>query len=261
MREFIHYCALYKNILSSQFTTERQNGIFYLIHYDNNPSLNFMSFQLIEYLNWYYLQKQYDALLINTKKHKPYLIYIPVILTSLATFIFSSNNENYMSVNKLKSINNEAYSKLLESINDNNIYRTSNEDYILYNPNKVYDTNELKTSIYSSLSNKYYMNFIRNIFQNEVINRDNTTVTQTSNVLFNIYSNTKYLITSKNPPIGYTKINEIDNIGLYQNDSVLPLAYSSNKIMSLREFNTLSYPYTIDALLNYIIIKEVLLIS
>lgn len=66
MREFIHYCALYKNILSSQFTTERQNGIFYLIHYDNNPSLNFMSFQLIEYLNWYYLQKQYDALLINT---------------------------------------------------------------------------------------------------------------------------------------------------------------------------------------------------
>lgn len=196
------------------------------------------------------------ALLINTKKHKPFLIYIPVILTSFATFIISSNNENYMSVNKLKIINNEAYSKLLESINDNNIYRTSNEDYILYNPNKVYDTNELKTSIYSSLSNKYYMNFIRNIFQNEVINRDNTTVTQTSNVLFNIYSNTKYLITSKNPPIGYTKINETDNIGLYQNDSVLPLAYSSNKIMSLREFNTLTYPYTIDALLNYIIVDK-----
>ena len=66
MREFIHFFALYKNILNNQFSTERQNGIFYIIHYDNNPSLNFMSFQLIEYLNWYYLQKQYDALLINT---------------------------------------------------------------------------------------------------------------------------------------------------------------------------------------------------
>ena len=100
------------------------------------------------------------------------------------------------------------------------------------------------------------MSFIRNIFQNEVINRDNTTVTQTSNVLFNIYSGTKYLISSGNAEIGYTEIENIDGTKLYVNENVLPIAYASNKIMSEREFDTLEYPYTIDALLNYIIVDK-----
>ena len=100
------------------------------------------------------------------------------------------------------------------------------------------------------------MSFIRNIFQNEVINRDNTTVTQTSNVLFNIYSGTKYLISSGNAEIGYTEIENIDGTKLYVNENILPIAYASNKIMSQREFNTLEYPYTIDALLNYIIVDK-----
>ena len=196
------------------------------------------------------------SLYLCTKKQNNILLYITIVGVSLASLIASSTSESYMKISDIKNINSTSYEELISKINDKNIYRTSNEEYILYNPNKIYDINENITTTYSSLSNKYYMSFIRNIFQNEVINRDNTTVTQTSNVLFNIYSGTKYLISSGNAEIGYTEIENIDGTKLYVNENVLPIAYASNKIMSEREFNTLEYPYTIDALLNYIIVDK-----
>ena len=190
-------------------------------------------------------------LCIKTKKNV--LMFIPVIIISLTSFILSSNNEQYIKTKELKNINNKTYYNLL-NIKDDTLYRISNEDYLINNPNKIYNTNNNITSIYSSSANKNYMNFVRNIFQNEIINRDNYTVTQTSNILFNIYSGTKYIITSKNYDLGYNLIREENDIKLYQNEVSLPIAYASNKIMSLREFNTLTYPETIDALLNYIIV-------
>lgn len=203
-------------------------------------------------------------ILIGSKKKNNYLIYIPTIIIFLISFSLSANNETYYKIEEFKEVNNKAYYELA-NINDiTNVYRTSFEDNKIDTPNKIYNINNLITSMYASSANPYYFNFYRNIFQNEIINRDNTTITQTSNVLFNIYSATKYLITSKEAPIGYEEYKRIDSVNppikevkpiiLYENNNVLPLAYASNKIMSKREFDTLSYPYTIDALLNYIIV-------
>ena len=196
------------------------------------------------------------SLYLSTNKQINIMLYITIFTISLISFISSSLNESYMKISDIKNINSSTYKELINKINDKNIYRISNKDYILYNPNKIYDISENKTTSYSSLLNKYYISFIRNIFQNEVINKDNTTVTQTSNVLFNIYSGTKYLISSSDAEIGYTEIENIDDIKLYVNENVLPIAYASSNIMSQREFETLEYPYTIDALLNYIIIDK-----
>lgn len=184
----------------------------------------------------------------------PKLIYIPIILITIATASISSYNEHYLKISDIKNINDQAYYNLT-NIKDNTLYRTSILDNTIYTPNKTY--NGYRSSIYSSTSNKYYLKFMREYFQIEEINRDNTTLTDTPNVLFDIYSGTKYIVSSSdNVPIGYTKIKSENNINLYQNENILPIAYASNKVMSQREFENLTYPETLDALLNYVIVDE-----
>lgn len=188
---------------------------------------------------------------IKTKKYK--IIFIPIITISILSFILSSSNENYIKINDLQNINSSKYYNLT-NINEEGLYRLSNEDYLINNPNKVYNINNNITSMYASSVNKNYMNFMRNIFQNEVINRDNLTITQTSNILFNIYSGTKYIVSNKDYDLGYKFLKEEKNTKLYLNESALPIAYARSNIMSLREFNTLPYPKNLDALLNYQIV-------
>ena len=175
-------------------------------------------------------------------------------IVSVISFIISSCSETYITFKDLNGINDKTYYELL-NIEDDGFYRVSNEDYVINNSNKIYDKDNNITTMYSSSTNGEYMNFIRNVFQNEIINRDNTTVTQTYNMLFNIYSGTKYIVSSNEHILGYKLIKESDGVNLYLNESALPIMYASDKVMSKREFDSLSYPYTIDALLNYVIVN------
>ena len=192
---------------------------------------------------------------INEFKNR-YFVFLPAIIISFASFVFSSFNEGYIKLKDLKEINDNKYYELTKSIDYNDPYRLSIEDNKRYTINKVYNVNSLRTSIYSSLENTNYYNQVRNVFQNETLNRDNFVLSQTSNVLFNIYSGTRYLISSNAPLIGYRPIKTIGNTTLYENEDVLPIIYASNKIMSKKEFDDLDYPNQIDALLNYIIVDN-----
>ena len=191
----------------------------------------------------------------DTIKNK-YLIFIPAILISLISFICSSTNDDYLRIKTFNNIDNKKYYELSNYIDNEDIYRTSIEDNKKYTINKVYDLNNLRTSIYSSLENINYHNQVRNVIQSETLNRDNFVLSQTSSILFNIYSGSKYLITSNKPLIGYEEVKTIDGTTIYKNDDVLPIIYASNNIMSKREFDTLKYPYQLDALLNYVIVDE-----
>lgn len=199
------------------------------------------------------------TLIILSKSEKvknKYLLFIPTIIISFLSFLCSSFNENYIDIKTFRNINDDKYYELSKYIKDNDIYRLSVEDNKKYTINKVYNLNNFRTSIYSSLENINYHNQIRNIFQNEVLNRDNFVLAQTSNVIFNIYSGSKYLITSNSPLIGYKKVKTIDNTSLYENNDVLPIIYASDNIMSKREFDSLNYPNQLEALLNYIVVED-----
>lgn len=195
-------------------------------------------------------------LLIIYKTKITKLIIIPIIFISLTSFIILNNNEKYVTIKSLNDENNYAYKELLNSINNDSIYRTLINDNLINKVNKVYSLNQYNTSVYSSASNQNYLKLIRNTFQNEVINKDYSTITGSNNILFNIYSGNKYLITKNTPLIGYKKLDTISDITLYENNNVLPIGYSSSKIMSLREFKTLEYPYNVDALLNFVVVNR-----
>ena len=188
------------------------------------------------------------TLLCYKKKKNILIICIPLIIFSITCSMFINNNDRLVTQEKFNDINN-----INNNINidyDNN-YRSGNLFYILENVNNILDKNYYSTTIYSSTENNYYTNFVRNIFQNEIYNKDYHTLTQSNNVLFNMYMGTKYLI-SPYPIIGYNKISE----SVYQNNDVFSIGYANSNLMSLEEFNTLSYPYTIDALMNYTIVDK-----
>ncbi len=187
---------------------------------------------------------------------RPKIIFIPIILISLISFGILNSTDSYVTINEAKLLNNHSYQELLKNVNKENLYRTSIDSSLLNQVNKIYDINQYSSSIYSSISNQNYLTLVRDQFQNEIINKDYATVTQSANILFNFYTATKYLITDKEPLMGYKKVAQAKNLTLYENKDVLPIGYSSSKVMSLREFDTLEYPYKMDALLNYIIINK-----
>ncbi len=205
-----------------------------------NLKFQYLAFFIIDYI------VVIGSIIIYQKINRNYVIVIPIILLSMGYCIAINTDDKLVTKEELNNIETSNI-----SISDDSFYRVGNLSYILENVNNVYDDNYYLNTIYSSTSNMYYTNFVRNIFNNEIYNKDYHTITQSSNPLFNIYMGNKYLI-SKYPIKGYNLISD----NLYVNNDVFSIGYSSNKLMSKEEFDSLSYPYTIDALLNYIIVDK-----
>ncbi len=214
--------------------------IVFIIIVLTNLKFQYLAFFIIDYI------VVIGSIIIYQKINRNCVIIIPIILLSLGYCIAINTDDKLVTKEELNNIETSNI-----SITDDSFYRVGNLSYILENVNNVYENNYYLSTIYSSTSNMYYTNFVRNIFNNEIYNKDYHTITQSSNPLFNIYMGNKYLI-SKYPIKGYNLISD----NLYTNNDVFSIGYSSNKLMSKEEFDSLSYPYTIDALLNYIIVDK-----
>jgi len=196
-----------------------------------------------------------SILIALTLWKKPILIYLPIIVIGFWSFHRVNLMESYPTLSLIREENNPAYRELLKSVGDNFSRTSIHHNNILNKANRVFHFNQRSSSIYASISNQNYLEFVRNIFQNEVINRDFATITQTSNLLFNMYAGTRYLI-AEEPLIGYELVKTIDGISLFRNEDVLPFGYATSRLMSLRDFNNLSYPHKLEALLNYTIVNR-----
>ncbi len=214
--------------------------IIFIIIILTNLKFQYLAFFIIDYMI------VIGSIILYQKINRNYIIIIPIILLSIGYCIAINTDDKLVTKEELNNIETSNI-----SISDDSFYRVGNLYYILENVNNVYDDNYYLSTIYSSTSNMYYTNFVRNIFNNEIYNKDYHTITQSSNPLFNIYMGNKYLI-SKYPINGYNLVSD----NLYVNNDVFSIGYSSNKLMSKEEFDSLSYPYTIDALLNYIIVDK-----
>ena len=62
----------------------------------------------------------------------------------------------------------------------------------------------------------------------------------------------KYLYSSNNLGLGYTNISN----NLYQNELALPIIYGTSNLISLDTYQTYTYPYNIELLLNSTIIDD-----
>lgn len=189
-------------------------------------------------------------LLSNKHENRKILIY-PVCFIALVICLFNNYTEKYVSKDlNSKQYNKTYYDKVSELLNgDNNAYRVDYNMNDMSNINYVYDMNYYLPSIYSSLENKNYYNFV-NLF-NEQSNRISTALNP-HNILFNTFMANKYLITDKSAPIGYEMIS--DNV--YKNDYVLPIGYATNNVIDENYYNSLSNIDKLYALMTNVIVND-----
>lgn len=135
---------------------------------------------------------------------------------------------------------------------EKNIYRFNYDDYDLYHINNILNMNYYNSSVYSSLSNLNNRDAFVNVFQNEISYRNNMILNESNNILYNIYMGNKYLYSTNNQMYGYEEVDE----NIYTNPDVFPIGYATYQVMSLDYYKTLKYPYTMEALLNYIVVDE-----
>ena len=193
-------------------------------------------------------------LLISYKLEKKYVFYIYLGVMSLVLVIPTNFSDIFVTKEFYDTLDYEETSDKVKKVldNDNSFYRMSDQSVKLDKSNYIYDVDYYTGSIYSSLSNSYYKDFYNNLINNEFIYRSYGMLTGNNNIFYNFYMGNKYLLNSSNNMLGYKKIAD----GIYRNEDVLPIGYSTNKIMSLDEYNSLSYFEKLDAYLNYAIVDE-----
>lgn len=193
-------------------------------------------------------------LLIYKKYPKNILIAGYLIIAALIICIGEALNEDIVTIKDYKTIfNNNTQNTINEILtNDKEFYRTNNLDYSTTTINKIYNSNYFTTNIYSSTYNKNYLDFVRNHFQNSMIDYNYFMISGNKNILFNSYMGVKYLYSSTDLGLGYTKIKD----NLYQNNLALPIIYGTNKIINTTEYEKIPYPYNLEVLLQNAITEE-----
>ena len=184
--------------------------------------------------------------------------YILLILISIYNLKISNDTEVLYSIDKYSKDFRKSVEKEINKIqeNDKSFYRINNNLSKLSTVNKIYNLDYYQSSLYSSTYNGYYNNFYNNIFSNEISYRNSIITSESNNLLFQIFMGEKYIITKNPKKIGYELIEEKDDYNVYENTNALPIGFASNKTLSYEIFETLEYPYNVEALLNYIIVDD-----
>ena len=192
------------------------------------------------------------VILISFKLEKKYVLYVYLGIISLIIAIPTNFSDIFVTKEFYDTLDYEETSSKVKQVldNDNSFYRMSDQSVKLDKSNYIYDVDYYTGSIYSSLSNSYYKDFYNNLINNEFIYRSYGMLTGNNNVFYNFYMGNKYLLNSSNAIMGYEKIYD----GIYRNKDVLPIGYSTSKIMSLDEYKSLNYFEKLDAYLNYAIV-------
>ena len=191
-------------------------------------------------------------ILISLKFKKKMILYIYLGILSLIIVIPTNFSDVFVTKEFYDTLDYEETSLKVKEVldNDNSFYRMTDQSVKLDKSNYIYDVDYYTGSIYSSLSNSYYKDFYNNLINNEFIYRSYGMLTGNNNIFYNFYMGNKYLLNSSNGMMGYERISD----GIYRNEDVLPIGYSTSKIMSLDEYKSLNYFEKLDAYLNYAIV-------
>lgn len=191
-------------------------------------------------------------ILISFKLEKKYVLYVYLVIMSLVLVIPTNFSDIFVTKEFYDTLDYEETSLKVKEVldNDNSFYRMSDQKVKLDKSNYIYDVDYYTGSIYSSLSNSYYKDFYNNLINNEFIYRSYGMLTGNNNIFYNFYMGNKYLFNNSNNMLGYERVSD----GIYRNEDVLPIGYSTSKIMSLDEYKSLNYFEKLDAYLNYAIV-------
>lgn len=114
--------------------------------------------------------------------------------------------------------------------------------------NRIEDSGQWITSMYSSAYNKEYYNFRREVFDLNEHFRNNMMQAVSDNPLFLKLMGVKYVI-GNHSLAGYKLLEEGENGNLYGSSDTAPIGYVTNHVVSEKSYQTLDFPTNQTALL------------
>ena len=232
-------------VLLITFITKKSHNNFFYVDY----LITFAFY--VDYLITFAL----IIILILTNKKRTCLIILTVLTTIIGTLTLSSSPNKLVKYTKYYNSSNinqkELSGKIKSDYNHTALFNNNHDNVNSINEN----INIYSNYIYSSIGNLSYNKFYYDVFENNITYRNRALVTANQNIMYLMFSNTKYFISEETDIVGYKETDRIGNTVLYQNDDVLPFMYVSYKYMSEKDFNTYLFPYTNEILLNKTIIK------
>lgn len=153
---------------------------------------------------------------------------------------------------------NAVYAKDKQVLLERNILnqRTADLDHIGQSVNHIYSMDENRASSYTSTSNSLYNSFFYDVLKNPISQSNRTTLVDSENYVYLSLMGIQNVVVKKDNLYGYAEVDQQGKYKLLQNKKVFPLAYVTNEVMSEKDFDKLSYPYTLDTLYNRTIVKD-----
>ncbi|MDD3392547.1 MAG: YfhO family protein, partial [Bacilli bacterium] len=178
------------------------------------------------------------------------MVYFLLLIVPFINLVVVNYNDSLVSISDYNKYNSGG-ALIKQVINaDDSYYRFNNLNNTMQNINKIYNSKYYATSIYSSTYNSFYYNFYYNVFNNAFEGRNIIMTATTDNILFQTYMGVKYVMTTDENLLGYSLIANDENNNIYQNNNVFPLGYVTSKIINTSDFEELTYPYTVSAIMS-----------
>lgn len=121
--------------------------------------------------------------------------------------------------------------------------------------NRVWDSGQYITSLYSSAYNPDYQKFRTEIFGLEQPFRNAMMQSASVNPVFRKLMGVRYVISEENVP-GYRLYKKGKKTNIYVNDEALPLIYATDEVISEKEYESLSFPYNQTVFLHYAVTEN-----
>lgn len=200
-----------------------------------------------------------SSLFVYRRCKKEFILNIGMSLCLVVSTVYANFADELVPLRELEYDNSSDMNTLADYVgSQEEISRTSNCVDEVNTVNMIYNADYYTMSIYSSLHNKDYNKFYYSEIYNENSYRNTSLTTQTRSLIADMYFSNRYLITDD--PVkavsGYKKIKESGSLSLYENNDVLPFGYATNALIGRKEYNSLNYPYSVEALFNNIIVED-----
>lgn len=124
------------------------------------------------------------------------------------------------------------------------------------NVNQTHGNILKRVSGYTSTNNKHYNEFLFDTLRIPVPTNNRVAQNDTDNIFYLKTLGIDTVISKRNAPYGYSLKDQDKNVKLYQSNTALPQAYATSELMSEKQFKKLSYPYTLDTLVNCAIVNK-----
>ncbi len=187
----------------------------------------------------------------KTKNKKFILVYFSIFVI-LVSFKISSSDKFISKENDFLE-NADIIENIIKE--DDNFYRINNHVLQGSGQNKITNIDHLSSTIYSSAFNRNYNKFYYDVFNNAVTFRNRSMTANSTNVLFNNYFGEKYIITNEDVNLGYS-YSEKGKFRIYKNEDTYPIGYATNKIYEKTDYEKLTYPNNIIALMSGAIVNN-----